>query len=351
MFFKWSDLGSDVHVTEAEVADAYNVCNQIKSAFSTKIASISVDNAASKVAQRVAKKLNADGDPALPLRDPAHCIDLLSKDLAKTSVVRSVLAEAKEVFELCRTNRIDNIRKESIGAGEIPDTIAAQNVVETRMNLTYIHLSSALAQSTFIASLPTNDSYKKYYEERTSAKKQELDTILQNCNHGRWQRMQMLMDLTKVFFDAHKLCSRQDAPLSCYILIVKAIKNTVDRIINGDNGKFDRVLGAGSAKEIADVIGCRFNMDGTKPPGSKVGLIDEYHIWSFLMDPFSYEWRITFILDGALIRKCAKNMIDHFVPADGTRKNDIVRNDLLSEFEVRSALAVKFGFRVRTHPN
>jgi hypothetical protein len=101
MFFKWSDLGSGVHVTEAEVADAYNICNQIKSAFSTKIASISVDNAASKVAERVSKKMNADGDPALPLRNPAHCIDLLSKDLAKTSVVRSVLAEAKEVFELC----------------------------------------------------------------------------------------------------------------------------------------------------------------------------------------------------------------------------------------------------------
>jgi hypothetical protein len=64
--------------------DAYNVCNQIKLVFRTKIASIFVDNAASKVAERVAKKLKADGDPALPLCDPAHCIDLLSKDLAKT---------------------------------------------------------------------------------------------------------------------------------------------------------------------------------------------------------------------------------------------------------------------------
>jgi hypothetical protein len=76
-----------------------------------------------------------------------------------------------------KTNPIDNIGKESIGAGEIPDTIVAQNVVETCMNLTYIHLSSALAQSTFIALLPTNVSYKKYYEECTSAKKQEVDTI------------------------------------------------------------------------------------------------------------------------------------------------------------------------------
>ncbi len=125
MFFKQSDLGSNVHVTDAEVDDAYSVCTQIKSAFDTKIASISVDNAACKVAESVAKKLQADGDPALPLHDPVHCIDLLSKDLANTSVVCSVLGEAKEVFELCQTNRIDNIHKESIGAGDIPNSVVA----------------------------------------------------------------------------------------------------------------------------------------------------------------------------------------------------------------------------------
>jgi hypothetical protein len=38
-------------------------------------------------------------------------------------------------------------------------------------------------------------------------------------------------------------------------------------------------------------------MDGAKPPGSKVGLIDEYHMWCFLMDPFNYEWRITYGID------------------------------------------------------
>ena len=53
LFYKWTDLGSDVHVTDAEVDNAYNVCNQIKVAFNAKISSISVDNAASKVAEHV----------------------------------------------------------------------------------------------------------------------------------------------------------------------------------------------------------------------------------------------------------------------------------------------------------
>jgi hypothetical protein len=69
------------------------------------------------------------------------------------------------VFKLCQTNQIDSIRKEAIDAGDIPASIVAQNVCETCMNLTYIHLKSALAQSTFIASLPTNDRYIKYYME------------------------------------------------------------------------------------------------------------------------------------------------------------------------------------------
>ncbi len=61
MFYKWTDLESDVHVADAEVDNAYDVCNQIKVAYNTKIASISVDNAASKVAERVSQKLNHGG--------------------------------------------------------------------------------------------------------------------------------------------------------------------------------------------------------------------------------------------------------------------------------------------------
>jgi hypothetical protein len=68
MFMKWSDLGSNDHVTDAKVDDAYGICKQIKSVFDTKIASISANNAACKIAESVAKKLQADGDPALPLR-------------------------------------------------------------------------------------------------------------------------------------------------------------------------------------------------------------------------------------------------------------------------------------------
>ncbi len=49
-------------------------------------------------------------------------------------------------------------------------------------------------------------------------------------------------------------------------------------IIKGEDGKFHWILGPGSAEVITNVIDCQYNIDGAKPPGSKVGIIDEYHI-------------------------------------------------------------------------
>jgi hypothetical protein len=111
----------------------------------------------------------------------------------------------------------------------------------------------------------------------------------------------MLLDSTKVFYKVHKPCSCQDAPSSSYVVIVQGIKNAVNCVINGDNDKIDWILGLGSAKEIGNLIYCYFNMDSAKPTGHKVRLIDEYHIWCFLMDPFNYKWCITFTIDDNMI--------------------------------------------------
>lgn len=144
--------------------------------------------------------------------------------------------------------------------------------------------------------------------------------------------MQTILELAKILHDAHKLCFRQNGPLSCFVLIVqvRAIKNAVD-----EDGKFERIFGPGAAKVITDVIDCWFNMDGKKPHSRKVVLLDRYHVWCFLMDPFNYEWRITFIIDGKLIWDLAMEMIAHFVPKDGTKRIESFQRDLMSEFEVR----------------
>jgi hypothetical protein len=61
--------------------------------------------------------------------------------------------------------------------------------------------------------------------------------------------------------------------------LFRGIKNAGDCIIKGEDEKFDRILGPRSAKVITNVIDCCFGMDSAKPPGSKVGLVDEYQIF------------------------------------------------------------------------
>ena len=51
---------------------------------------------------------------------------------------------------------------------------------------------------------------------------------------------------------------------------------------------FDSILGAGAKQECIDSVSCRFNLDdGLSPEGRKVGLLDQFQIWTFLLDPFA----------------------------------------------------------------
>ena len=97
MFLTWTDLGSTKHHTDAEVEDAYNVCVDAVKTFKSNIASLDVDNAARGAVAKVANKFAKEGAVILVIRDPLHCIDLCSKDLAKTYYVSCVLHDATEV--------------------------------------------------------------------------------------------------------------------------------------------------------------------------------------------------------------------------------------------------------------
>ena len=131
MFLTWSDLGSDKHVTEAEVADAYRVCTEAIKTYSADLSSIAVDNAARLVAAQVADKF--PGNSVTVSRDPAHCVDLLSKDLAKTKAVTRVIDDAKEIRDFVKTDRIDSMRLESHDEGDLEETCALATMVDTRM--------------------------------------------------------------------------------------------------------------------------------------------------------------------------------------------------------------------------
>ena len=75
--------------------------------FETDFASIDVDSAAKCTTDKVCWEF--PDIVMLVVRDPCHCVDLCSKDMALLPVVKGVMGEAKEICNFTKTDRIDSI--------------------------------------------------------------------------------------------------------------------------------------------------------------------------------------------------------------------------------------------------
>ena len=133
IFYTWTDLGSFKHQTDAEVTDCVKICTEAMEDFKVPIASIDVDNAAKAVDTKVTQLEIFQKMTVLLIRDPSHCVDLLSKDLANTSVVMRVMAEAKEVQDFVKIDHIDSIRLEMNQEGDLENATSAVSMSDTRM--------------------------------------------------------------------------------------------------------------------------------------------------------------------------------------------------------------------------
>ncbi len=156
-----------------------------------------------------------------------------------------------------------------------------------------------------------------------------LDSLFNQLNHQQWQRFSLVLRLTKSFRNAHHLCSSESTPLSAYVLVAKALWNAIRKIIEDE--EFDQILGDGAADEVRNMLLIRFNMHGAETRGNKVGLLDEYHLWCYMVNPYSWEWRNQFKINN--LRLVKRNMIKHFVP-ESTPDYDTVCEELEEEWEV-----------------
>ena len=103
---------------------------------------------------------------------------LIPKNLIETAKMKAVMDKAKEVYNFISTHCINGIRVEMINARMIDERTSIKNVVDTMMNLIEIHLSFSHKQSTFLAALPQNARWMRYYNERNQETKKRLDQIL-----------------------------------------------------------------------------------------------------------------------------------------------------------------------------
>ena len=297
--------------------------------YKCRVSSIAVDNAARSVAEEVCKKFPKEN--IMMLRDPGHCIDLLMKDLMKTAVVKRVVDDGRLVRKLVSTDRISAIKEESIEEGDIDFAGVTIAIVETRMNLVHDFLVATQKQSQFCILLNSNEKFRKYRRERTPKDRENLDGLTSKfSNSSFWERMEVITtNLTGPLKRAHSLVCREDVPLSAYPPLIQALKNEINQGLSMGEGEFDLLLGDGAAKEIGDMLRIRFNMDGDHPGGQKVPLLDRYHWFCFICDPFSALLRNHFAIPQ--LATCLREMIEAYVPLDGDGGNT-ARQRMKQEF-------------------
>jgi len=85
------------------------------------------------VARKVAGKFAQEGKVILVIRDPSHCVDLCSKDVARTKCVSRVIDEATEVKTFVRVDRIDSICTDVIRDGYLEWATMAGSMVNPRI--------------------------------------------------------------------------------------------------------------------------------------------------------------------------------------------------------------------------
>ena len=137
-------------------------------------------------------------------------------------------------------------------------------------------------------------------------RKEQHEHLIGYNNFFSWNEMDMLLTITGPLAEAQLLIAHHDNPLSSWFLIVQDLLNVIDEAVNVGGGWSNQVLGVGSAKEVMDVIGPRFNMDGAKPAGTIVGLLVPDHIWAMKIDPLFCEW-------------CNRNKITGSLPCENTQ--------------------------------
>lgn len=133
-----------------------------------------VDNAAPGDAANV---LKTDGDnhpnnpKPLVTRDPAHCINLIAKDLGTAAFMKDAMTGIKVLVKLLSTDAIVGIFQKAVSTGKVDQWYKVTAKADTRFYGTYDEANSLLKNKNVLTVLPTLGTWKEYMESRPTARK------------------------------------------------------------------------------------------------------------------------------------------------------------------------------------
>jgi len=294
-------LKDRVHVTADE---AKAVCDVVRARLQQQaidgnagygFATIAVDNAGTAVAAKLRDMLHSEfgahnlSHKTLVTRDPAHCIDLLPKSLVeKVPGLRVLVAGVTNLLSLLRVDRIDGIRRLMLDRGELGQhhVPPAQLHCQTRMHRVHDMLECVLRQKPFLDILEDTPEYAAYRDSRDPDTRNKLD---QYIGLGKSLSFRQRVAAAKLLLSpccrALKIVSSNTTPMSSYLLIVTALFNEICAALDSDSWKsaFDQR----NTTAVRNALQPRFNLDGQETGHRCVGLMDEYQLLSFQVDPYN----------------------------------------------------------------
>lgn len=350
MFQGLQQLGEAVHVTDAEVEDATRQIEQIMDEFGNEeVCTLAVDNAAQKVAGLAAAVYMSrhPGKIMIVVRDPSHCIDLPCKDFGSIPHVAQVLDWCTDMIKLVNTDRIAGIKETMVEHDRIVDFQNVHMHPETRFYLLVDSLHGVIQQRQFLTTLPGEPEYVDYYNGRTAPRKESLDSITaMAASPVTWTKFGRILKFATPFKTANKMTSSDGTPMSAYYPIVQATRNGLNSVLGIGYGEDDsgsqtyhELFGGTAAPAIKEMVSVRFNMDGSAPGGRKVGLIDPYQIFCFLIDPYARRLQPAIQLFPSHMFQ-VNSMIRYFVPGEGEdvrRLRETLRMEFM-QFEAQTGV-------------
>ena len=322
LFAKASRLRNLAHATEAETQDMVDFMVKTRREYNSPLCCVATDNAATKVVKEacaIYKSNNPKEPNILSNRDCAHCIDLLAKDVAKVPCIDSLLSDIAMLMEFSTTDNVDGIRHELVRTGDLPATCGnVSNYSETRFNKVGMTLESVLNQKPFYEWCNGHHPmFEQYYNSRTQRRKEKIDATLRLVTRDLWAKVEVVAKIYAVIEHATKLVSDDDFPISAYYPVIVAMRNELNGVLGSGTASGSRSIDAifnlrGARNSIVEFCDNRFNYDGSEPPGRKVGLLDKYQIWAFLVDPFRSRIPKRPIIHPSIAR-CMQDAIEFFV--------------------------------------
>jgi hypothetical protein len=336
LFVTVSHLGDVVHNHAAEIAAAVGVLGKMRDKLDCSISNAAVDNGAASVCTQALTMYAAqypDEPKILVTRDPCHCVDLIAKDLIKIQGLVSLDKSSRSVINLLNRDRIQGITERAYSNHKITSHVRVAILSETRFYGNADMLIGLRKNRHVLAVLETLDEYKAYYESRTASHKRDIEEVLQVLSTGFWKMVDFAIDLFDILKTTIMHLSSERMPMSAYLPLVRAMKNELESILQSYGRVWiDEAFGDGCFEAIEEVIRVRFNMNGCRPMGTtRVGLLDKYQIWCFIVDPFRKYLEVPIVV-GATddIHEGFCEALDFYLPPETSTKE--LRSNVQYEF-------------------